>query len=422
MIKIAYKSLRNTLFRLDTKYILHGGFWLTMSQLVSMASVIAISYIFANYVDVADYGQYKYILSLGTIFGALTLTGMLQSVTQASARGYTEFVHTGFRHSVVYGLSVSIIALIVALYYFLNENSFIAIGCLFIAVCVPFINAGQLIYAHLQGLKQFSLSSKLQILKIGITSVAIITTIFLTENILFYIAAYFVSNALASVGIYTFTKIKTSVLDTEIDENVYKKYISYARHNSVRDIITGLAYEADKILAFQMLGATQLAIYTFAVAIPEQLKGIFKNLALLILVKFTGYDLKGIKKNLFKKVFLLGLILLLLTVAYILAAPYIYVTLFPNYMNSVILSQIFALSFLPMIVIFPISALQAQMREKDLHALNIGTAIVLIISLYVGVTYFGLLGLILSRVLVRYASCIAAFMLLYRKKIPRYIK
>jgi O-antigen/teichoic acid export membrane protein len=81
----------------------------------------------------------------------------------------------------------------------------------------------------------------------------------------------------------------------------------------------------------------------------------------------------------------------------------------------VILSQLFALSFLPMIAIFPISALQAQMREKDLHVLNLSTALVLIISLYVGVTYFGLLGLIVSRVFVRYVTCIAAFVLLYRK-------
>jgi len=68
-----------------------------------------------------------------------------------------------------------------------------------------------------------------------------------------------------------------------------------------------------------------------------------------------------------------------------------------------------------MVAIFPLSALQAQMREKDLHALNIGTAIVLIISLYIGVTFFGLIGLIVSRVFVRYANCIATFILLYRK-------
>lgn len=416
MIKIAYKSLKGTIKRLDVKYILHGGFWLSASQGVSLVAVLATSYVFANYVDVTDYGLYKYILSLSAIFAVLSLTGMAQSVVQATARGYYSFINIGYKKALLYGLTTTCIGIIAAIYYYLNQNIPIAIGCLFIAFLVPFINSGQLIYSQLQGLKRFSLSAKLQSIKIIINATAVVATIFLTENIIYYIAVYFLSNALVSVGIYVFTQNRLRLpQDIDSSDATQTTYLSYAKHSSARDILTGLAYEVDKILAFQMLGATQLAIYAFAIAIPEQCKGIFKNLALLILVKFTGYDLKGIKKNLFKKVFLLGVILLILTIVYIAIAPYIYTILFPQYTDSIILSQIFALSFLPMVAIFPLSALQAQMREKDLHALNIGTAVVLIISLYIGVTFFGLMGLIVSRVIVRYGNAIATFLLLYRK-------
>jgi peptidoglycan biosynthesis protein MviN/MurJ (putative lipid II flippase) len=125
--------------------------------------------------------------------------------------------------------------------------------------------------------------------------------------------------------------------------------------------------------------------------------------------------MEGIKKDMFKKVFLLGLILLLITIAYIIAAPFVYTFLFPKYTDSIMLSQIAALSFLSIVAIFPVSALQSQMMERDLHALNIGTAVILLLSMLAGIHFFGLVGLILSRVFVRYVSCILAFVLVYKK-------
>ncbi len=415
MIKTAYTGIKKTIFNLDAGYIFHGGFWLTLSQIVSVAVVILTSYVFANYVDVADYGAYKYIISLSVIFSLLSLTGMAQSVMQAASRGYTSFLKVGFRKSLLYGLTTTVIGFAASLYYAINGDMPLSVGCALIATLIPFTYAGQLIYSVLQGQKQFNVTAKLQIIRTLITGIAIIGTIFLTENIVFYIGAYFVSNALLSMGIYLYTKKRIVPDDSNATEANYKKYISYAKHSSARDILNGLAYEVDKILAFQLFGATQLAIYAFAIAIPEQLKGIFKNLALLILVRFTGYSIDSIKKDLMKKVFLLGILLLILTVGYVLIAPFIYHALFPNYTDSIFLSQIFALSFLPMVAIFPLSALQSQMREKDLHTLNISTALLLIGSAYFSITHYGLLGLIVSRVFVRYANCIATFWLLYRK-------
>lgn len=416
MLKTAYRSLRHTVTNLDSQYILKGGFWLSVGQGTAIVAAFATAYVFANFVDAADYGIYKYVLSLSVIFGALTVTGMIQSVIQATARGYYSFIKIGFTTSVLYGTITTIVSLLAASYYFINDNYTIAIGCVLIALFIPLTSASQLLYGQLQGLQRFSLSAKLQATKTVLSATAVVGTIFITDNVMYYLVAYFVTNALVSLIIYFFTQWTLQVpQDTEGTEGSKSKYLSYAKHSSIRDILTIITHEVDKILAFQLLGATQLAIYAFAIAIPEQFKGVFKNLALLILVKFTGYSLQGIKKNLLKKVFLLGLILVILTAAYIMAAPFIYAILFPDYIESVFLSQIFALSFPMMIAIFPISALQAQMREKDLHALNIGTSLLLIASLYAGVTFFGLMGLVLSRVFVRYINCIATFFLLYRK-------
>ena len=45
--------------------------------------------------------------------------------------------------------------------------------------------------------------------------------------------------------------------------------------------------QSHRILAFHYLGAVELAIYSFAIAPPEQIKGVFKFLGTLALPKFS---------------------------------------------------------------------------------------------------------------------------------------
>ncbi|MFT5036456.1 MAG: O-antigen/teichoic acid export membrane protein [Candidatus Azotimanducaceae bacterium] len=415
MIKAAYHSLKQTALRIDLPYLMDGGFWLTASQVVSMISLLILSYIFANYVDPTDYGFYKYILSLAILFGTFSLTGATQSIMQAASRNYAAFTRICFKKSLQYGLIVSGIATIASLYYFINQNIPIAIGCLLVALCKPLINSGQLVFSHLIGLKQFKTLAKLQALRVTITSAVLIGTIFYTQDILFVVAAYFISEAVVSMLLYFYATQKIPHT-TDTHESDQHKFLSYAKHTSVRNILTGLAHELDKILVFQKFGAVELAVYAFAIAIPEQLKGFIKNVAILVLVKFTGYNMDSIKKDFFKKVILLGLLLILATFVYIFSVPYVYTALFPSYFDSIFLSQLFALSFPAMIAVLPVSALHSQMRERDLHSLSIVNAVLLVLSVYIGATYYGLIGLVIGRVLVRYIHCIMAFMLMYSRQ------
>jgi O-antigen/teichoic acid export membrane protein len=411
--KIIY-SLRDTIQRLDFTYLVNGGFWLTVSQSASVISVLSISFVFANYVDQADYGVYKYIIALSAIFSLFSLTGISQSLVQAASQNHLPFLRTSFRASLLFGLSITFIGTASAVYYFLNNNMTLALGCIVIALFKPIINSSQLIIPYMQGVRMFSTLAKLQILRIAATTATLLPVIFFTNNIIYMVAAYFIPNAVISVSIYLLGSQKVPYLKGS-PPSIYQKYMSYARHTSIRNVLTGFSYTLDKILAFHYLGATELAVYAFAIAIPEQLKGIFKNLSVLILIKFTGYNMERIKKGMLKKSLLLGSILMTLTILYIAVAPVIYNLLFPNYADSILISQIFALSFPAMVAIFPVEALKSQMHERDLHILNTSTAVVLIIAVYIGITQFGLIGLIIGRVIVRYVHCLSAFMFVYKK-------
>lgn len=410
MHKRAYRSAKNTLQKLDYPYIMRGGFWMSAGQGIATVTLFVLSYIFANYVDPTDYGLYRYILSLAVLIGAFSLTGMPQSVLQATVRGYHSLLRIGFKTSLMYSLIAVVVSLGVGLYYYLNGNIPLAIGCLIIAAAKPLLDAGLLAQSYLNGLKKFKAASVLKAGRVVLTSSAVIATIFLTENILYVVFAYFIAQVIGSILVYVFTLQKVDP-DTHTDQPEKTRFLKYAKNTSVRNIINGIASEIDKVLAFQFLGATELAVYAFAIAIPEQIKGGIKNIGLLVLIKFTGYDLKTIKAGMQKKVFLFGLILSALTIIYIVLCPLLYSTFFPAYEDSILLSQIFALSFLPMVAIFPINALQAQMKERELHTLNIVSSILLIVSAFIGVFYFGLMGLVISRVVVRYITSAMTFAL-----------
>ena len=72
----------------DMLYLARGGFWLTLGQGLGIIAGLLLVIGFANLLPKEVYGNYKFILSLGGIIGAFTLTGMSIAVTQAVARGF----------------------------------------------------------------------------------------------------------------------------------------------------------------------------------------------------------------------------------------------------------------------------------------------------------------------------------------------
>ena len=72
----------------DMVYLFHGGFWLTVGQVVTTLSVLALGIVFANVLPKDVYGTYKYLLAIAGIFSLFTLPGMNVALIRAVARGF----------------------------------------------------------------------------------------------------------------------------------------------------------------------------------------------------------------------------------------------------------------------------------------------------------------------------------------------
>jgi O-antigen/teichoic acid export membrane protein len=391
-------------FRVDAHYFFKGGFWLTVDQGLAVIFGIVSTALFAKYLSLTDYGIYRYLLGLAALLASFSLTGIGQSILQTAAKKYYGFYRETIRINFIYSGGIALAGIAGALYYWFNSNPILALGCLLIGLIQPFINTFQYVPSFLQGDKRFQESTIIQSVKTITTSVSSILALFLTKNILILLCVYLASNALVNILSHLWYRPK-NIIATPAD--IFNQYVSYAKQTSIRNVISSVAFRVDTIFIFTQLGAAELAIYSIATLIPEQIKGTFKNLANLLLPKYASHGNERIlMASVPKRSKELFIILLSITVAYIIVSPYVFSFFFPKYADTVLYTQIYALSFPSFITLIPLTIIQSNLNEKALHQINNQNTIVGIVLIVILATWYGVMGAVVARILTRYINLI----------------
>jgi len=404
-----YKALcwSEKYIKTDMVYLARGGFWLTAGQVVSSLATFLLAVAFANLLPKETYGTYKFVLSIVVIISIPTLSGVATSLTRAVARGLEGTINPAIKTRLRWGILASLAGIVIAGYYFFSGNITLAISFLIAATFIPLMDAFNLYDAYLHGKKDFKRLSKYNVY-IKITSVSVLVlSIFVANNIFLILLAYFIPYTLLRY-VFLMITLKKTPPNPRIDGNA----VSYGKHLSLMNIFNRIAIHFDKILLFHFLGAAPVAVYSVATSPLEQIKGLVKNLDILALPKFSEHkNIRGIKKSLKSKVLKTFLILLIVAGAYVLVAPPIFNIFFPDYPESIVLSQIFALSIIPLVLLLPKSAMEAQQKQKELYWFNISTAIVQIVFVAILVPVFGLTGAIAAWIAGRFFNMGVAFFL-----------
>ncbi len=400
--------------KIDLHYFAKGGFWLLMTQTVTIVGSLIGTVIFAHILTEADYGTYRYVIALSVLFTTFSLTGMTQSILQTAAKGYTEFFPYGVKTSLLYSAGITISGVIGAMYYYSQGNMLLATACILIALLQPLISAYQNIVSFLHGLRLFKESAFLQVFRVTFLTLSCIITIYFTHNVLILFFVFLFSQAIGNILSSFIFKSKIDY-QTPLQEEIRIRYLRFAQHTSIQNIIIGVASRLDNILVFQQLGAVNLAIFSIATLITDQVRGAFKNLLTLLIPKFAKHQ--NIEKNRanipLRSLQFFGIITAI-SVILILLLPTLYALLFPKYLSAVYYSQLLALSLPASVSLVPLSALQSHLRDKELYAMNLYGAFFQIAITFLFITFFGLLGAIWARIISRYATTILTFYHLFK--------
>lgn len=377
----------------DMVYIAKGGFWLTLKQIIVAISLFLLAIIFANFLPKETFGTYKYILSASEILIIFSLNGIYTAIIQSTARGYEGSFIENLKIRIKWGLLGTIISLIIALYYFTSGNTTLSIGFLIISLFIPFFESFQNYDALLIGRKNFRDSSLLfmilQIIVIGL----MIGALFLTKNLFIILLVHFLSFSFIG-GLFFILIYKKH----HPNKNTDPELIKYGKHLSLLNAFSLASNYIDKILVYNFLGPTELAIYIFAITPPNQIWAFLNNMQTLALPKYSEKDGNESRIGMSKKLIIFGAIIAAISIIYIFAAPPIYRLIFPQYSEAIGYTQLYSLFLITAIIIIPFTFIKSQKNIKALYRFNTITPILNTIILIIMIQ-FGLTALIIGKII-----------------------
>ncbi len=375
----------------DMVYVVSSAAWLTIARGIGAAAGFISTLVLAAVLAKEDFGTYKFALSLFGIITAFSLTGINTAVAQSVARSFEGMVRAGYALAMRWSIPMVLIALGMSGYYFVQENTLLALALLVIAITAPFIQNGSIYDAFFQGKKDFRMQAILSSINVAIPVFAALLAAIVFKDALGVIVTYFVSSALAAFLSYRFTLYAYKPNDKLDPES-----ISYSKHLSVMGILGAISVQADRVLIFHQLGAVALAGYALALAAPQQLRFGSKILAALSLPKFAEGDPVLIRASLPRKAFIVFCVSLLIALGYIVVAPFFFALFFPQYIDVVPYSQMFAL----VILFFPSTLYQqyltARMEKKKLYLLQTLVPGIKLVLLVVLIPFYGIWGALFS--------------------------
>jgi O-antigen/teichoic acid export membrane protein len=390
-------------------YFLRGGFWLVIAQIVNSFASFVVAVVLGYIITKETFGEYRYLISIMSVLSLIAISGYNIVITQLVAKGDNSIWWRGVKKTFFSSMLASLVSFVAAFYYHLNGNALLAGGFIVIGLGLPLLNAVQLYSAYLSGKKDFKTLSLYGIFPDLSVMLTLILTALYFKSAVALLIVFFISNIISHglINYFTYRKYPTLPSGPAIEES------SYPIHLSAMNFFNMLGQNVDKLLAFHFLGAAPVAILAFAQAIPLQLKGVQKIILSLTLPKFAENSdrIVDIRKKIY---YMTGLTVLLLAI-YILLAPFIYRFIFPNYVESIFVSQVFSLSviFLPTIYLLQ-SYLNANTKTKALYSNTFISNIVTIVCTFIGIYYFGLLGAAVASI---FSNAITALNLvwLYKK-------
>lgn len=384
------------ILKTDLRYLVQGGSWLAIGQIIASSSVFILAIAFANLIPKETYGIYKYVQSVAGLLTIFGMSGMNTYIAQAVARGAEGTFLSGLRARIRWGFLGGVGAIVVAIYYAWVGNTLLTQAFLIVAVAIPFVDALGLYNVYLQSKKLFQQSiiyfSTVQALSVA----ALILTLFYTDNVLILIMVYFAPPIVLRI-FFHYRTLRLVPPNSVTDPNA----VRYGAHLSFLNVIGQVANYLDAIILFHLLGPISVALYSFALAPVEQIRGLYsKNIPALALPKLTNRSMESIDHRLMSRMLLLAALGIGIAIVYFFFVPYIFQLVFPQYMDAVLLSQ--ALAVL-LIVALPATylavALQAKINIIPPSWLYLAAVpdILHILALIIFIPLYGVYGVVIAK-------------------------
>ncbi len=378
---------------------------MSLGFLTSTVSSIITVVAFGNLLSKETYGVYSYLLSLASTLGFLTLTGVGPGITRSVAQGEERVVPYAMKLQFKYNLIAIGTVGAAALYYALKGNTVFAIALGILAVAMPVAGTYHTFEQVLTGRKKFHTLTLLNAISAFSYTAVMVSALFFTQNVLVLVCIYSVMSLLPNMIAYLI--VARDIPEGELSPEAKKDFRRSSLHITGAGLIGSLAQYVDKLVLFHVAGPVSLAIYNFAIAGPERLKGLIKNWVAIALPKLSERSITEIKNTFKKRVMLSLLSGVVVAGVYIVFSPILFKLLLPKYLDSIKYSQVYALNliFVPVLV-YVGNIFYSQNMLRAIYISSTGIQVLRILIFIIFGSLWQTWGLVIAAILYQLVSSI----------------
>ncbi len=378
---------------IDFHYVLKGGSWSVLDQVISNVGAFIQAIAFARLIPQAAYGTYSLIQTWVEIFAVFAISGLPYAVTKSVAQGFEGELQRGVQYKLRYGLISSLIALGFTLYYLQMGNNMFALSFLIVSIFLPFSLISKILYNFLRAKGLFS---KIPLVNSVVTSVSVavmIIVLFNTSYVPYILLAYFIPSSLAYF-IFLFWIIKKYQNNRKVSAETKR----FGMHLTFMNIAGVIVKRIDQLLMFHLVGPVELAIYKFALLPIRKLQGLVEIVPEIALPRFAKRSYPEIYSAIGRKLLFATLAGVFIVIGYITILPWAYRFFFPAYVGSVKYSIILALPIVFVMFSFINYIWLAKVEVKRLYFLKVLNDFSLLGFFIILIPKFGLWGAVVSRI------------------------
>jgi len=222
-----------------------------------------------------------------------------------------------------------------------------------------------------------------------------ILVILLGGEVIWLITAY-VSITLFSTLVFYFVTLHK--FKPPISES--KDVFQYGRSLTYIGLAGPVIGQLDNIILTHFWGPAQLAVYAIAMAIPNRAIPMIKSWVNIAFPKIAAKEPRNMNDLFYQRIFQGMFVGGIITLGYVLAAPFLFKLLLPQYMDSVFYSQLLAISFIFVMPIRYVGVLLAAQKLPRLMFISNSIQDVIRIILYIVLGIWGgIFGLILAQII-----------------------
>jgi O-antigen/teichoic acid export membrane protein len=388
-------------FGIDAHYFAKNSALVLLGHIVTIGRGVVSGYLVARLFKPEVYGEYQFMLSIVGMLGLFGMAGLAHSVTRAWARGDAfslRFITK--RHLMVCGIaSLLLIGAIPFLGRYDREELwplFLVAALLFPLGPVTTVQFG----GYTVGKTRFDLALKANIVWSAIMIAATLLILLYAQSaLLMYVAA----TAIPPLVYLWYSRGIRPPAEKSVTNS--KAIMKYGWQLSFATLPVDLVWYVDKLLISHFFGLNQLALFSVAILVPEQVKIFIKQfLPISFARQAAGSDSRSRRDRLIRVVLLGTAIFAAGITVYILLTPFLMPLLFPNYdaQQLILLTSISAATVITQPGALFAQYLEAQGMIRANQWSNWGAAAAFIIALVTLIPLYGLLGAVIARGVFRF--------------------